>query len=648
MFSVCIVQPKKSYEAAAGYDATANKTAASPTHRDSPCDVYGTSPPAPPPRALELVKEEVHRALQAFSTRPLKGEPRPPLPSDLLRPFDVSRDGRVTYPEFKAGLRGLGLGLTADETEALARDVDCEGTGLVSREKFETAAIKSWGGAPTIVASSREITQRPTGDGVACEQYSLSHDGDVTSGRGEEQQTEHLSTADNIMRDEHYARKQDGSSRRSATVKKNVYNSAPGKRWSDRDSCKSEDGTVSFTSFIKNRTTEGEPAHGLRPRPPESRTQKAQVSRSQSRGKQRSPTVSFDYWRQMTTGGDSDDGAAASIAGSCGRIRHENARKNRWLSRKRHHSINTLRSLVQDDDCDNEATADGANNHPQSSGNQDHAQRLKRQQRYLQRYTEEQQAPSVAAGGGGGRRGGADRGRSLVRKERRGVRPSSAPAGAEPRRGREKDSASKKAKNVSVSSQKFEKACKAAARAESVLRLRSRGDLVGLRKALSRADPSASGVISRREMERVILRRFGTGLCNDEARELSALYRKECNGRTMVDYSRLMDNLEAEEAGIWGQEVVGCNKPHPKEKGKRKNRTSRTSQPEAAGAPSRDSHGRYCRIIREDGIDWAISDTSVEESQLVRRARAKTLALLNRHGTRSVDCVFRLVDPGED
>ncbi|CAM9484556.1 unnamed protein product, partial [Sphacelaria rigidula] len=68
------------------------------------------------------------------------------VPSDLLRPFDATKDGRVSYSDFEAGLRGLGvLDLTHQEAELLARDVDDSGTGLVQRSKFEAAAMKDWG-----------------------------------------------------------------------------------------------------------------------------------------------------------------------------------------------------------------------------------------------------------------------------------------------------------------------------------------------------------------------------------------------------------------------------------------------------------------------------------------------------------------------
>ncbi|CAM9572781.1 unnamed protein product, partial [Choristocarpus tenellus] len=100
-----------------------------------------TSPSLPPPpRALELVKEEVCRALRHFSSHPLKGCPSPPLPSDLLHQFDIARDGKVTYGDFKAGLKGLGLGLTMTEEDQLAGDFDEGGIGLVDREKFEHMA----------------------------------------------------------------------------------------------------------------------------------------------------------------------------------------------------------------------------------------------------------------------------------------------------------------------------------------------------------------------------------------------------------------------------------------------------------------------------------------------------------------------------
>ncbi|CAM9156658.1 unnamed protein product, partial [Pylaiella littoralis] len=47
--------------------------------------------------------------------------------------------------EFKAGVLGLGVGLTGQEAELLARAVDGEDTGLVDRGRFEAAATQDWG-----------------------------------------------------------------------------------------------------------------------------------------------------------------------------------------------------------------------------------------------------------------------------------------------------------------------------------------------------------------------------------------------------------------------------------------------------------------------------------------------------------------------
>ena len=192
-----------------------------------------------------------------------------------------------------------------------------------------------------------------------------------------------------------------------------------------------------------------------------------------------------------------------------------------------------------------------------------------------------------------------------------------------------------------------ERAHKHAGRAESILRVRSRGDLVGLRRALSKADPSASGVISQREMERVILRRFGSGFSDDEARGLAARYGKEISGRVMVDYGRLFDSLEAKEAGLCGEAALRREKPmHKKREKHAGSSTPREILPAPAGSRSTNRRTGCERIVHEGDGDGSVREPPPEESQLARRARAKTLALLDLHGTRNVDHVFGLIDTG--
>lgn len=668
--------------------ASCATAAGSPTRRDKPydigeCVIHSSSPPAPWPRALELVKKEVHRALEAFSTRPLKGESSAPRPSDLLRPFDVSKDGRVTYRELQAGILGLGIGLTGREARALARAVDREDSGLVDRGQFEAAATHEWGhgggecqGTTSVPAAESEAFGTEDSPGE-CE----NHEGAL--GSPEEQQ-------------------QQASSRNRARA-------ANGTRVGD------------------DELTDNEERVEPPPPPPPSERPKLvpQASRSDlatTISRVRSlPTVSFDHWQRHRTAGrgtgSEDNGVKTPVATTltaarnssrmdgnnnnhCETLINKNNNNNnsdrrssnsnssnivhnykRSLSQKRANSLNTLRSLLREDGIfDYAGRANTGDRHRHSSfdseggGWKGRDRRPQQQQQHNRLWFHEDRSGfgSATSGGVGGERRG-NSGKTAHRHPRDKNGRATGHGGRQQGKNR--------AGGSRAAADDIERQKAIATRAENILRLRSRGDIVGLRRAMSKADPSASGVVSKREMERVVLRRFGTGLGNDEASELASKYRSEFNGRSMVDYDRLFDSLDAKEAGLFDQTVAaespfaapysGRGREREREGGQRQQqqlsrdsnerratsgsmaavegsrRRGSSRAPPAAGSRTQRRYSR--RGV--PGFDVALSklvkgNIPVEDSQLVRRARAKTLALLDRHGTRSVDCVFGLIDPG--
>ncbi|CBN76595.1 hypothetical protein Esi_0000_0311 [Ectocarpus siliculosus] len=674
---------------------TCSTAAGSPTHRDVPYDIgeyiiHSAPPPVPPPRALELVKEEVHRALKAFSTQPVKGEPKAPLPSDLLRPFDVSKDGRVTYRELRTGILGLGIGLTAREAEELAQVVDREGTGLVDRGHFEAAATRDWGSGGG-------------GDG--------GWQGRPTSAPG----------------------RVPGAVAESQSESGALH--SPGEHASHPQV---DDGRIAHDG---EKGCAGGEVLPPPPTPSEAPEPLRQWSRSETTGRpsrNHGPsTLSFDYWQQNANRRNDSNNAAnavvtntpASTGSSSGRSdgnvngHRERSRNtstsaspaaagpkssnsdynthnnNQQLSQKYIQSLQTLRSLLQLDRVFDEVKstpiADETNKPNRRSLSFGTETRGRRCERRRQEQSQHQSGLRPSGGGGGGGSCGVGDGKQRVdstKVEHRRFReedgradspppPNGAGAnggGRQQQQRRASGAASTGNTSVVVSDTEapdhLARARSVAARAESILRLRSRGDLVGLRRAVSKADPSASGVISRREMERVILRRFGTGLEDHEARHLAARYRKDFNGRSMVDYGRLFDSLEVKEGDLFGRGVTsspgpstssgrGCWEAQQRSSsrdggggpparsaptstaGEGRRRGSRPMRA-AAGARTRHSQRRYWRRGVPDAAaaDFVRGGAPAEESQLVRRARAKTLALLDRHGTPSVDCVFGLVD----
>lgn len=694
--------------------ATCPATAGSPTQRDVPydigeCVIHSSFPPAPPPRALELVKEEVHRALEAFSTRPLKGETSARCPADLLRPFDVSRDGRVTYHEFQAGMLGLGIALTNHEAGALARAVDREDSGLVDRGRFEAAATQDWGQGGGECEEATSAPERFEGESEAFG----NDDARPLPGACENRKS--------VLSCPEEQQQQAGS--------RNGTNDASCARIGD------------------NQYADGE--ERIAPPPPPPRSESPNLVRQASTSElattssrvRSPPTVSFDHWQRHRTtirgAGSEDNEVTAPVATALSATR-DGSRKNssnsdhcetanksnsgssssdnnnnnkddkRPLPQKRVNSLNTLRSLLRQDGVFD--YADTANNgdyrrhssFDSGSGGWERRGRRPQQQEqsHSRRLHEDQRGLRTARGGDGG---GGELRRNSGNVEHRHPRDESAPAFgssyAGPKRGhvgfnrggRRQSKDGTGGGHAVAEAQNLERRRQAiATRAESILRLRSRGDLVGLRRAMSKADPSASGVVSQREMEQVVLRRFGTGLGNDEASELAARYRKEFNGRSMVDYDRLFDSLDAKEAGLFDQAVApssstppysghGCERGRGRGRGggqrqpqqrllsrdssgtdKRRpastaavagsRRRGSSLAPPAAGARTRYRQRRCNRRgvpkCNAPAEELAGGTVPAEDSQLVRRARAKTLALLDRHGTRSVDCVFGLVDPG--
>lgn len=641
-------------------NGTVSKAAAgSPTRYDSPCYARGAAPLSPPPRALELVKEEVHRALQAFSTRPLKGQTHPPPPRALLKPYDVTRDGRITYPEFRAGLRGLGIGLTAGEAEALARDVDSGDTGLVDREQFEAAATEGWGREAAVVEESSSGAEHRNGGN----ETAVYDRGDAPLGgtpprdrkigpcQGGQQPVEPRHADDFYIRAGKF--RGDGQHGRSRAVTDSGGKVWKTSRGGGSQYARGDESSKARIVYGREDGMEVNPHAGaqgqeLPPPPPPTAAQKVPGASSNSHAtatrKSRNSAVSFEQWhRRMTSGGGRDDGGghaakvkvpAHSSVDGCGK---PNGRARE--SRERADSLNTLRSLLQGESPEGEPTVNGTVNgnrcqwfESRDGGNRNgmHRQQHKRSSRQEE--------------------GGHDVGRCEVNSdgERRVAGKGDSLGAGQYASATVLNVAGDASASAAVSAQQLEREQKHAGRAESILTLRSKGDLVGLRRAISKADPSASGVISQREMERVILRRFGAGFSDDESKGLAARYCKEVNGRAMVDYERLCDSLEAKEAGLCGAATMRWEQPSTKmrEKHACSSTTPSRLMPAAAGARKSSRRMGCTGTVHEGDGEGSFFDARPEESQLARRARAKTLALLDQHGTRSVDQVFGILDPG--
>lgn len=55
---------------------------------------------------------------------------------ELFKPFDTNQDGRLSYPDFKKGLKGLNLGLTSEECETFAQWVDQDGDCVIDTNEL--------------------------------------------------------------------------------------------------------------------------------------------------------------------------------------------------------------------------------------------------------------------------------------------------------------------------------------------------------------------------------------------------------------------------------------------------------------------------------------------------------------------------------
>jgi hypothetical protein len=66
------------------------------------------------------------RNLQRTLNNPNQGLQEGPADiAELFKPFDTNQDGRLSYPDFKKGLRGLNLGLTSEECEKVRNGLSC-------------------------------------------------------------------------------------------------------------------------------------------------------------------------------------------------------------------------------------------------------------------------------------------------------------------------------------------------------------------------------------------------------------------------------------------------------------------------------------------------------------------------------------------
>ncbi|CAM9319621.1 unnamed protein product, partial [Discosporangium mesarthrocarpum] len=544
------------------------------------------SAPPPPPRALELVKDEIQRALHQFSSTPLKGYADPPSVSDLLRPFDIARDGKVTYSDFKVGLRGLGLGLTESEAQELARFVDKEETGLVDRQLFE--------GMLQVQPQQKELKWSPE---LGQDQ---GHDNSSAQGGGS------------------------GTTQRHGVKEQpNLQNPPRGGQGQALASSPIDHTEQMASAHLCKRSCLQPPPH-MQPRPPPLHS--THFSRS---------TVSFKDWQQMSaTGTNPATPRSAPESRSGGKPGLKEAASP--VSQQTRASLRTLL----------ERKVDQGSRKP--TINQSY-QRGKRD-KGIDTPADDGQCPTARDGtrtrSCNLRPDDGMRGRAQARRGRdkeRTARPHSVPAsGRASGRSREQGSGpggrSKgeeeggRVEGVRLNWQQEEDAN----RAESILYHKSKGNVMGLRRALAGFDPSGSGVVTPGELSVAVLR-FGAGLDKAESHALAARYKRSL-GRAGgvgelggVDYGHLADTLEARAAGF----LDGS-----KQKG----------EISAEGSQRFGSSERPARSAGVPGGGWTRGSGGgegggLERSQLARRACSKALALLDQHGTRNVDSVFRLVHP---
>ncbi|GMH88651.1 hypothetical protein TrST_g13646 [Triparma strigata] len=107
-------------------------------------DKKRTRRPVLPKRPVEVVTDKVNAYLkecvrkQYASIDPKKGILQTAGELDtIFQPFDTNKDGRLSYPDFKTGLRGLHVGLTDEECEGFAQWVDSNGDGVIDTDELK-------------------------------------------------------------------------------------------------------------------------------------------------------------------------------------------------------------------------------------------------------------------------------------------------------------------------------------------------------------------------------------------------------------------------------------------------------------------------------------------------------------------------------
>lgn len=539
---------------------------------------------------MELIKAEVHRALLAFSTRLLKGEQRQPPPSDLHKPFDVAEGDKVNNSGMKQGVRGSGLGTGLQEADSLARRVGDESSEPIQRGRFESQAMSECHEVNDIRAERRTF---------------------VNAGL----------TVD-------YG---NGSLREQRSRPRASQPSAQGYGAMDRGHTPGREGCSSRTSRSAIHPSHPErtqlmgrcPDYPLPPPPPRTSSSnhnlKAHLAVQQGRDSR-----SF-YDCGVTKSTPKDDAASPGSVydgrspGGSVKSSQVRRRPRSHLPRAAHSSparerINSMHDrrgipaakrpresvLFPPDpgESTNETAKRGSRLEPKSGEGANASQ-------------VDQVCPLSSAPGGPCTQRG-DRGTRSVRKRQIALGK---------RQGGVRNSGSY------------------SCRAESMLRLHARGDLVGLRLALSRADPSASGVVSKQELQRVVLRRLGVGLSRQEVMSLATRYRPRGDAQNAVDYNNLIDALERTEAALFGGGWVRNPRTSTtQEKGQRR------VEPRVPSTGPRNAHtGGRSDSWQHRNLDGS---TPTEDVQLVRRVRSKALQILDRHGPRSFDRVFHLVDKG--
>ncbi|GMH90542.1 hypothetical protein TL16_g11800 [Triparma laevis f. inornata] len=116
-----------------------------------------TRRPVLPSRSVEHVTDKVNKYLkdkvrkEYASIDPKKGRNMTADEiSTIFQPFDTNKDGRLSYPDFKTGLRGLHVGLTDEECESFAQWVDDNQDGIIDTDELKAklrSKQRAWTGA---------------------------------------------------------------------------------------------------------------------------------------------------------------------------------------------------------------------------------------------------------------------------------------------------------------------------------------------------------------------------------------------------------------------------------------------------------------------------------------------------------------------